>query len=161
MSKLNISYKDKIKAMEFAVSADDRLDYAKLKEADIILIGVSCTAKTPLSLFLGYQGYKAANVPLVPELDFGIADLADYQNKIIGLTIELGDLKKHRKDKILNLGLSLNTKYVSDSRISNELKYSNQVMSKLRCPKVNVTDKQIEQLATKINSLIDSNSVSP
>ncbi|WP_041607765.1 kinase/pyrophosphorylase, partial [Halobacteroides halobius] len=153
MAKLKVDYQSKIQAMEFVVAADDRFDWTRLDKADIILVGASGTAKTPLALYLGYQGYKAANLPLVPELDFGREKLIDYKAKIIGLTIDEDSLKKHRKRKLLDLGLGLDVEYVTDDRIRYELEYAQRVMNKLRSPIINVTDKRIEKLAFQVKEL--------
>src|SRR5207245_9365983 len=100
---LNDAYFRRMSAIEFAVKYDDGVG-SGLSEADIILVGVSRTSKTPLSIYLGYLGYKTANVPLVkgieppPEL-FGIE-----QSKIVGLTIDAQRLSEIRRGRLRNLG---------------------------------------------------------
>ncbi|GAB6138314.1 kinase/pyrophosphorylase [Halanaerobaculum tunisiense] len=153
MVELEKNYNTKIKAIEFTVAADDRLDWAKLDKADIILTGVSCTAKTPLALSLAYQGHKVANFPVVPELDFKLSKLVTYQAKIVGLTIAAYQLKKYRKEKLLNLGLELATEYTTQERIQEELTYFRRIMNELDLPVVDVTDRRVEDLAKQINQL--------
>ncbi len=85
---LNSAYFKRMAAIEFAVKYDDGLGAAGLREADIVLVGVSRTSKTPLSMYLGYLGYKTANVPIVkgiepPEELFRLSPA-----KVVGLTID-------------------------------------------------------------------------
>src|SRR5207249_2738945 len=100
---LDEQYFQRIAAIEYAVKADDGLGRA-LPNADIVLVGVSRTSKTPLSMYLGYLGWKVANVPIVkgieppPELD-EIDSL-----KIVGLTIEAGRLAEIRQQRVRRLG---------------------------------------------------------
>src|SRR5712675_2471698 len=84
---LNDAYFRRMSAIEFAVKFDDGVG-AGLREADIVLVGVSRTSKTPLSIYLGYLGYKTANVPLVKGIDPPAELFTVDQSKIIGLTID-------------------------------------------------------------------------
>ncbi|MCK8815941.1 kinase/pyrophosphorylase [Natroniella sulfidigena] len=148
--KTELDYFKKIKAMEFSLQADERVSWDKLDEADIILLGVSCTAKTPLALYLGYLGYKVSNLPLVPEISLDIDKLLLYQNKIVGLTIKKDYLKELRKRKISELGLPINSKYSQESRILEEIDYAEEILSDLEAPVIDVTDKSIEKLAIEV-----------
>src|SRR5947208_10875775 len=100
---LNPAYFRRIEAMEFAVKYDDGVG-AGLDEADIVLVGVSRTSKTPLSIYLGYLGHKVANVPIVkgisPPKELFELDPA----KIVGLTIEANRLVEIRRGRLRNLG---------------------------------------------------------
>ncbi|HYY63890.1 MAG TPA: pyruvate, water dikinase regulatory protein, partial [Gaiellaceae bacterium] len=100
---LDSTYFKRMAAIEFAVKYDDGMG-SGLHEADIVLVGVSRTSKTPLSMYLGYLGYKTANVPIVkgiepPEALFEIDPL-----KIVGLTIEAGRLSEIREQRARRLG---------------------------------------------------------
>jgi regulator of PEP synthase PpsR (kinase-PPPase family) len=96
---LNSAYFKRMAAIEFAVKYDDGLGAKGLREADIVLVGVSRTSKTPLSMYLGYMGYKTANVPVVkgiapPEELFRIAP-----SKVVGLTIDAARLAEIRRER--------------------------------------------------------------
>jgi regulator of PEP synthase PpsR (kinase-PPPase family) len=84
---LNDAYFRRMSAIEFAVKFDDGVG-AGLREADIVLVGVSRTSKTPLSIYLGYLGYKAANVPLVKGIEPPPELFTIDQSKVVGLTID-------------------------------------------------------------------------
>lgn len=141
--------------MEFSVEADDRINWDKLDKADIVLLGVSCTAKTPLSLYLGYRGYKTSNLPLVPELSLDLDRLSLYQGKMVGLTIEQNHLKKSRKRKVNDLSLPINSKYSQAERIAEEIEYAKKVLVSLDIPVVDVTEKSIERLAIEVLKVVD------
>ena len=95
---LDSSYFKRMAAIEFAVKYDDGVG-SGLHEADIVLVGVSRTSKTPLSMYLGYLGYKTANVPLVKGIDLPSALFEIDQTKIVGLTIDAERLQEIRKQR--------------------------------------------------------------
>jgi regulator of PEP synthase PpsR (kinase-PPPase family) len=139
-------------AIEFAVKYDDGVA-AGLHEADIVLVGVSRTSKTPLSIYLGYLGYKAANVPLVkgiapPEELFAI-DPA----KIVGLTIDAQRLAEIRDERVR--WMRGNHKYASLVEIYDELEYAAQVHRRLGCPVLEVSELSIEEIALRIVRLVE------
>ncbi|WP_408954851.1 kinase/pyrophosphorylase [Natroniella sp. ANB-PHB2] len=151
---MKADYLKKIKAMEFSLEADDQVNWKKLDEADIVLLGVSCTAKTPLSLYLGYLSYKTSNLPLVPELSLDLDKLSLYKEKMVGLTIKQSYLRKLRKRKVVDLGLPINSKYSQPARITKEIEYAKKILVTLDISVVDVTDKSIEKLATEVLKLI-------
>ena len=90
--------------MEFVVKHDDGLNGEGLEDADIVLIGVSRTGKTPLSMYLGYQGYKTANVPLVRGIEPPGKLFADRSRRIVGLTIDAERLAQIRGRRLRQPG---------------------------------------------------------
>ena len=101
--KLDDDYFKKIEAIEFAVKYDDGKDPNGILKADIVLIGVSRTSKTPLSQFLALKRYKVANVPIVPEVDPPEELLKIDGKKCIGLKISPEKLVSIRKERLLSL----------------------------------------------------------
>mgnify|MGYP006300492543 CR=1 FL=1 len=150
----HLGYFDKIKAIEFSLLADDRYDWNKLKKADIILLGLSCTAKTPLALYLGFQGYKVANLPLVPEITLDFTRLKDYKEKIVALTADAKLLSQYRKEKLIDLGIDFSCSYIDHNRINEEIKYFQKVIKLLQCPVLDIEDKKIELLALEVIKLL-------
>jgi regulator of PEP synthase PpsR (kinase-PPPase family) len=124
-----------------------------LHEADIVLVGVSRTSKTPLSIYLGYLGYKAANVPLVkgiePPADLFTVDAA----KIVGLTIDAQRLAEIRDERVR--WMRGNHKYASLVEIYDELEYAAQVHRRLGCPVLEVSELSIEEIALRIVRLVE------
>ncbi|RQD66887.1 MAG: kinase/pyrophosphorylase [Tindallia sp. MSAO_Bac2] len=148
--KLDEEYFRKIEAIEFAVKYDDGKDPRGLKKADIVLIGISRTSKTPLSMYLAHRNIKVANVPLVPEVK-PPKELYDVPSqKIIGLTTDPYKLIEIRKERIKALGLKDGANYASIQRIIEELEYADEIMRKLSCPVIDVSARAVEESASII-----------
>ena len=141
-------YFKRIEAMEFAMQYDDSKDYRGLKNADVVLVGLSRTSKTPLCMYLANKGIKAINIPLVPEV--GVPDEL-YQidkKKIFGLTInplQLIEIRKRRLDKFHRIPSDI--EYASDARILDEFDFSDRIIKKLGCKTIDVTQRAIEDTA--------------
>lgn len=141
-------YYKRIEAMEFAIQFDDSRDYNGLKHADVVLIGVSRTSKTPLCMYLANKGIKAINIPLMPEVPVPQELYNIPSKKIIGLNINpfvLIEIRQHRMDKFN--GLNSSFQYANDARILEELDYAEKIMKKTRCLKIDVTKRAIEDTA--------------
>ncbi len=147
MRQLDADYFNKIKAVEFAVKYDDGKDPRGVLLADIVLIGISRTSKTPLSMYLAHKGFKVANVPLAPEV---IPPDEIYQvsaKKCIGLTIEPNELNEIRQQRLKSLGLTKNSNYAKFERILEELEFSEAIIKKVGCPLINVSNRAVEETA--------------
>lgn len=151
--KVDQEYLEKMEALEFAVKYDDCKDKFGILKADIILIGVSRTSKTPLSLNLAFKNYKVCNIPILPEVEVP-SELYKVDNKkIIGLIIDSDKLNNIREDRMAKIGLQLG--YSDDFRIEKELDYAKKIMNKIGCKIINVTDKTIDETSNEIISYID------
>ena len=131
--KLDEEYFKKIEAIEFAVKYDDGKDPNGILKADIVLIGVSRTSKTPLSQFLALKRYKVANVPIVPEVDPPEELLKIDGKKCIGLKISPEKLVDIRKERLLSLGLDETAYYANMERIKAEIEYFDKIVNKIGC----------------------------
>ncbi|KRL01261.1 pyruvate, water dikinase regulatory protein [Liquorilactobacillus capillatus] len=147
---LNETYFNRIKALEFAVTYDDGKDPAGYLKADIILLGVSRTSKTPLSLYLANKNYLVANLPLVPKAKIPDEIWQVNPQKIIGLTNDPKILNSIRRERMLTYGLNPDTNYSNVDNIEAELKYAHELYRKLGCLVINVSNKSIEETATLI-----------
>ena len=149
---LNEAYFRRMSAIEFAVKYDDGLGRG-LNEADIVLVGVSRTSKTPLSIYLGYLGYRTANVPLVkgiePPADLFTIDRA----KIVGLTIDAQRLSEIRGERVR--WMRGDRKYADLVEIYDELEYAAQVHRRLGCPVLEVSELSIEEISHRIIQLVE------
>ena len=121
--KLDEDYFKKVEAIEFAVKYDDGRDPRGILRADIVLIGVSRTSKTPLSQFLAHKRLKVANVPIVPEVDPPEELFHVSPEKCIGLTISPEKLNDIRKERLKSLGLNDKAIYANIGRIKEELEF--------------------------------------
>lgn len=148
--KLDERYFKKVAAIEFAVKYDDGKDPRGLKEADIVLTGISRTSKTPLSMYLAHKNLKVANVPLVPEVSPPKELYEIDQKKIIGLTTNPSKLIEIRQERLKALGLKNEANYANMKRVLDELEYSEEIMKKLGCPIIDVSSKAVEETASII-----------
>lgn len=145
--RLDENYFRKVEAVEFAVRYDDGKDPRGIKSADIVLVGVSRTSKTPLSMYLAHKNFKVANIPLVPEVPAPKELFEKDSRKIIGLVAKTEKLNEIRQERLKTLGLSDNANYANIDRINQELEYSRHIMEKLDCIVIDVSYKAIEETA--------------
>ncbi|EGQ27680.1 protein of hypothetical function DUF299 [Sporosarcina newyorkensis 2681] len=148
--QLDAHYFKKIEAIEFAVKYDDGRDMRGVLEADIVLLGVSRTSKTPLSQFLANKGYKVANVPLVPEVDPPAEIFSIDPTKCFGLYISVNQLNSIRKARLETLGLKDDANYAKIARIQQEIDYFNEITTKVGCEVIDVTNRAVEETANTI-----------
>src|SRR5699024_946824 len=152
--QLDEDYFKRVEAIEFAVKYDDGRDPRGIARADIILIGVSRTSKTPLSQYLAHKRLKVANVPIVPEVD-PPEELFDVNpDKCIGLRISAAKLNDIRKERLKALGLGDQATYANMERIQQELQYFDEVVEKIGCRVVDVSHKAVEETANTIMRMI-------
>lgn len=153
--RLDEDYFDKVEAVEFAVKYDDGKDPRGVKKADICLVGVSRTSKTPLSMYLAHKNYKVANVPLVPEVMPPKELFEKDKRKIIGLVANPYKLNEIRRERLKTLGLNFSANYANVERINAELEYSREIMKKLGCKVIDVSSRAIEETAGIILDYMD------
>ncbi|MEK4564529.1 pyruvate, water dikinase regulatory protein [Alkalihalobacillus sp. FSL R5-0424] len=151
--RLDEDYFRKVEAIEFAVKYDDGRDPRGIIRADVVLIGVSRTSKTPLSQYLAHKRLKVANVPLVPEVEPPEELFKISPNKCIGLKISPEKLNSIRTERLKALGLKSEANYANINRIKEELAYSEKVMSRIGCPVVDVSNKAVEETANLISNM--------
>ncbi len=149
---LDETYFKRVEAIEFAVRFDDGIG-GGLDEADVVLVGVSRTSKTPLSIYLGYLGTKAANVPVVrgvqpPPVLFEIDPV-----KIVGLTIDPERLLEIRQERVRGMGAP-RSNYAEMEAIFEELGEATSLHRRLGCPVINVSELSVEETALRILRLV-------
>ncbi|KPG68820.1 pyruvate, water dikinase regulatory protein [Enterococcus sp. RIT-PI-f] len=155
--RLNQAYFSRVAAMEFAVKYDDGKDPRGFLDADLVLLGVSRTSKTPLSLYLANRGYKTANLPLIPEVALPQEIAALDPKKMVGLTTSAEALAAIRRSRMLSLGLKEDTNYTSLERIKTELAYAEDWFQKLAIPMIDVSQRSIEESALWIEEDLKGN----
>lgn len=151
---LDDAYFSRVAAIEFAVKYDDGKDPRGFFEADVVLLGVSRTSKTPLSMYLANKNIKVANLPLVVESEPPKEIYKIPAKRIIGLTNTPEKLNEIREERLKSLGLPKNSNYACLSRILDELEYADKIMKKIGCPVINVSNKAIEETADIVISLL-------
>lgn len=153
--KLDDDYFKKIEAIEFAVKYDDGQDPRGILLADIVLVGVSRTSKTPLSQYLAHKSYKVANVPLVPEVTPPPELWEIDPKKCFGLVITPEKLNNIRKERLITLGLTEDAFYAQQARIEQEISYFYSIVDKIGCHAIDVTNRAVEETAHKIIDLYE------
>lgn len=149
-------YFKRIQAMEFSIANDDGNLSNHLREADIILIGVSRSGKTPLSMYLGYLGFKTANIPLVPGLPVTPQLNEVPRWKIVGLTIDPERLVQIRSRRVRAMGAGGTQRdgYTDIVKIFNELDQVTAIQRKLGCPVIDTTELALEEAAGRVIEVV-------
>jgi [pyruvate, water dikinase]-phosphate phosphotransferase / [pyruvate, water dikinase] kinase len=150
---LDATYFKRIEAIEFAVKYDDGVGTG-LDEADVVLVGVSRTSKTPLSIYLGYLGHKAANVPVVRGIDPPEELFEIDPAKIVGLTIGADRLADIRSARVKSMGAP-RKRYAELGAVYDELEEAAKLHKRLRCPVIDVTELSVEETAMRIIRLVE------
>ncbi len=154
--KLNKAYFQRIEAIEFALRHDDGQHVNELDNANIVLLGVSRTFKTPLSVYMAYKGWKVANIPII--LNFPLPDIV-YKlptERIFCLTTYPSRLTRLRKVRDIHLG-GLTGNYSNLSYVQQELNYGNRIFNiNSSWQVIDVTNKPIEEISSEILTHIKS-----
>ena len=154
--KLDTAYFKRMAAVEYAVVHDDGLNIENLDEADMLLVGVSRTSKTPTSMYLGHRGFKVANYALVPGVPFPIDKLPQKDMFIIGLTTDPKRLVQVRKTRLQHLSNSNNSTYADIDMITNEVREARKLFNKYNWPVIDVSRRSVEEIAASIIHLYRS-----
>jgi regulator of PEP synthase PpsR (kinase-PPPase family) len=159
---LDEGYFDRIAAIDFAMRHDDGQGVDDLERADVILVGVSRTSKTPTCVYLAHRGVKAANVPIVSEAQ-QLDDLARLQRPlIVGLTINPETLAQIRRNRQRMLGIEegdgerYGGDYADVDRIRGELVLARRLFARHKWPELDVTKRSVEETAAAIYQLIQA-----
>ena len=148
---LSDEYFKRVEAVEFTVRNDDGREPRNLPKADLVLVGISRTSKTPLSTFLAQKGLKVANVPLVLGIEPPKELFEIDQEKIFGLTIKGESLLQIRQARLKHLGMPPDTSYGQRDHIAQEIKYAQQLFRlHASWPVIDITGKAVEETAADI-----------
>lgn len=147
---LDAAYFDRIEAMHYTMAHDDGQGLGTLHEADLVLVGVSRTSKTPTCIYLANRGLKAANVPFVPEVPLPRALTQLSGPLIIGLTVHPARLIQIRRNRLLMLHEENETAYVDIERVEREVREARRYFLSKNWPIIDVTRRSIEETAAAI-----------
>ena len=152
--QLDDEYFHRIDAMQFALSHDDGQGFDHLNEAEIILVGVSRTSKTPTSMYLAnHRGLRAANVPFVPGVPLPDILFSEQAPFVVGLTTSPERLVQIRRNRMKILGEERETHYVEFDQVRQEILEARKLFAKSRWPVIDVTRRSIEETASEIFEL--------
>lgn len=157
---LDDAYFKRIDAVDFALAFDDGRHLDGLEEADVVLVGVSRTSKTPTCVFLARRGIKAANIPLVPFVAFP-ERVAEFKKPLfIGLTESPKRLENLRRSRLQGDGDEVENKFISENdyldfeHIEEEIRKARRLFSKYKWPVIDVTRKSVEETTAEIYALL-------
>jgi regulator of PEP synthase PpsR (kinase-PPPase family) len=142
-------YFDRIEAMEFAVKHDDGRNVEGLMDADIVLIGVSRSSKTPISMYLAFKGWRVANVPLAPGMEPPEEIFKIDPRKVFGLVTSVDVLLPIRQERMKELGGWV-PRYAERNAVEKELAEARRVMRKIGCLVVHTDNRAVEESAQEI-----------
>jgi regulator of PEP synthase PpsR (kinase-PPPase family) len=144
-----------MEAIEFAVRYDDGVPHG-LHDADVVLVGVSRTSKTPLSIYLGYLGHKAANVPVVKGIEPPPELFEIDEAKVVGLTIDPDRLAEIRRARVRAMGApSRNRQYAELAEVYEELEQAAKLHRRLGCPVIDISELSIEETAHRVLRVVE------
>jgi regulator of PEP synthase PpsR (kinase-PPPase family) len=156
--QVNEYYFRRIEAIEFTVKHDDGRYADNLQAADIILVGLSRTSKTPLSIYLSYKGWRVANVPIVKGIALPEPLFSVDQKKVIGLIIDPNALVRIRRERLIKMGEDPTSSYASLEHVVEEIEWSKEIFKKnRRWPVFDVTGKALEETASEVEKVIRAN----
>ena len=159
---VNERYFQRIDAMEYTIAHDDGRDLTGLEKADVVIMGISRTSKTPLSMYLSHQGWRVANIPMIRGFEVPKEVFEVDQRRVIGLTINADDLAAIRRARLERLGQDEGGDYADPNMVHEEIEFANEIFRRnRRWPVFNVTDKALEETASEIIKLMASRRLTP
>ena len=153
MHELDKEYFERVAAIEFAVKYDDGKSAAGFTKADIVILGVSRTSKTPLSMYLANKAYKVANLPLIPDVALPEQLFQVERHRIFGLTASPDYIFNIRQERLRMMGLDTTSQYSDYERICEELSYAEELYARLVATVINVENRSIEETAQLIEQI--------
>lgn len=152
--KLNAEYFKRIDALDFAMDHDDGQAHVELSDADVILVGVSRTSKTPTSVYLAHRGVKAANVPMVPGVPLPPELFAEKRPLVVGLLISADRLIHIRRNRLVAMKETRAGSYTDEEDVRREVMDAQKLFEREGWPTVDVSRRSIEETAAAVLNLL-------
>jgi regulator of PEP synthase PpsR (kinase-PPPase family) len=153
--EMNDAYFKRIDAIHFCMAHDDGQGIDTIGGADVILVGVSRTSKTPTCIYLANRGIKAANIPIVPAIPLPEQLAQIRETKIIGLVTNPDRLIQIRRNRLLTLKQTPETEYVDLEVVREEVTHARKLFARNKWPVIDVTRRSIEETAAAVLNLLD------
>lgn len=158
---LNAEYFQRIEAMQYTIAHDDGQSVHDLDQADIILLGVSRTSKTPTCIYLANRGLKAANIPVIPNVQLPENLLHLHKPLIVGLTTSSNPLVQVRRNRLLTLNQDEHTDYTDPETVEEEIRYARRLFARYNWPVIDITRRSVEETAAAILNLLSNRQDNP
>jgi regulator of PEP synthase PpsR (kinase-PPPase family) len=152
---LDAQYFKRIDALNFTMAHDDGQGLSDLNDADVVLLGISRTSKTPTCIYLAQRGIRAANVPIVPSLPVPSQLHALTKPLVVGLVASAERIAQIRRHRLLTLKESRETTYADARSITDELVFMKNLCAKLDCQMIDVTRRSVEETAAAIQNFLN------
>lgn len=153
---LDNDYFNRMDALDYAMGHDDGQGTQELERADVVLVGVSRTSKTPTCIYLAHRGVRAANVPLVPGAD-PPAQLFNLKHaQVVGLTVSPDRLLQIRRNRLLNLREERESSYIDTEAVRDEIIRARRLFEKHGWPVIDVTRRSVEETAAAVINVLTS-----
>ena len=148
--RLDTAYFARMAAVDFAVSHDDGTNMGNLKKADMLIVGISRTSKTPTSMYLAHRGYKVANYAFVPKVPFPQHHLDGLDLFVVGLTTDPKRLSQIRRTRQVAMQDKNNDDYADIEQITDEVRNARRLFASNGWPVIDVTRRSVEETAAAI-----------
>lgn len=152
--RLNAEYFRRIDALDFAMDHDDGQQVVELSDADVILVGVSRTSKTPTSVYLAHRGVKAANVPIVPGVPLPPELFAERRPLVVGLLISADRLIHIRRNRLVAMKETRAGSYTDEDAVRREVMEAQKLFEREGWPTIDVSRRSIEETAAAVLNLL-------
>ncbi len=151
---LNADYFRRIDALNFTMLHDDGQNVENYEEADVVLLGISRTSKTPTSIYLANRGVKTANIPMVPGVELPVAIRTLVRPLVVGLVASPDRIVQIRQNRLLAMNASEMSDYVDRKLVADEIAKSRRFFERQGWPMIDVTRRSIEETAAAIMDLL-------
>ena len=151
---LDHDYFNRMKALDYAITHDDGQNTHELEEAEVILVGVSRTSKTPTSIYLAHRGVRAANVPLVPGSEPPASLFTLRAPLVVGMTVSPDRLIQIRRNRLLSLKEDRESTYIENDAVREETIRARRLFERQGWPTIDVTRRSVEETAAAVLNLL-------
>ena len=153
---LDNDYFNRMDALDYAMGHDDGQGAQELERADVVLVGVSRTSKTPTCIYLAHRGVRAANVPLVPGADPPAQLFSLKHAQVVGLTVSPDRLLQIRRNRLLNLREERESSYIDTEAVREEIIRARRLFERHGWPVIDVTRRSVEETAAAVINVLTS-----
>jgi regulator of PEP synthase PpsR (kinase-PPPase family) len=151
---LDTDYFNRMDALNYAIGHDDGQGGQDLEQADVVLVGVSRTSKTPTCIYLAHRGVRAANVPIVPQRPLPDALFTLKKALVVGLTLSPDRLVQIRKNRLLNLNEKRESTYIDPDGVRDEIVWARRLFERQGWPVIDVTRRSVEETAAAVLNIL-------